>query len=106
MRLIKMNDAEINLTIAKIEHPNESWRTTHEDGVSRIAGQELIAKDYVNNWADIGPIIEREGIDLAYDGTVWSTYGLDKATLGVCAKAETPTKAAALAFLKIKGVEL
>ena len=95
-----MTDAEINLAIAKIEYPNDSWRMTHGDGVARVAGQDLIVKDYCNNWSDIGPIIERERIDVI-------TMGLHKwvAMREVKAEAQTPTKAAALCFLKMRESE-
>jgi hypothetical protein len=95
-----MKDAEINLAIAKIEYPNDSWRMTHGDGVARVAGQDLIVKDYCNNWQDIGPIIEREKIDLVTSGQhEWL------AMRGEQARAGTPTKAAALCYLKMKESE-
>ena len=84
-----MTDAEINLAISKIEG-------------------DYTCVDYVNNWEDIGPIIEREKIKL------FSSEGVDwKATLvKPCSElgykvwvkeAETPTRAAALCYLKMKG---
>lgn len=95
-----MTDAEINLAIAKIEYPNDSWSMTHGDGVARVAGQDLIVKDYCNNWEDIGPIIEREKIGLYPDASdsTWIAFRDD-----VEARAETPTKAAALCYLKMNG---
>ena len=97
-----MTDAEINLAIAKIEYPNDSWSMTHGDGVARVAGQDLIVKDYCNNWSDIGPIIDREKIDLTYLGyyKVWLAANQDDSNKE---QAETPTKAAALCYLKMKG---
>ena len=99
-----MNDAEINLAIAQIEYPNDSWRMTHGDGVATIAGQDLIVKDYCNDWADIGPIIEREKITVDFwDDKQWMAHN-NRDTPFVKARAETPTKAATLCFLKMKGM--
>lgn len=99
-----MTDAEINLAIAKIEYPNDSWSMTHGDGVARVAGQDLIVKDYCNNWEDIGPIIEREKMRIRlnpnldkWEATIW-IYGDP-----IFGYAETPFKAAALCYLKMKG---
>ena len=87
-----MTDAEINLAIAKIENPQAVREgTTHVFNV-----------DYVNNWSDIGPIIEREKIDLNYSEGGW---------LAMCfyvinfyrACDVSPTKAAALCYLKMNG---
>ena len=86
-----MTDSEINTLIADI------------DG-------RCSTPDYCNNWADIGPIIEREKIKL------FSSEGVDwKATLvKPCSElgyrvwmqeAETPTKAAALCYLKMRESE-
>ena len=98
-----MTDAEINLAIAKIEYPNDSWSMTHGDGVARVAGQDLIVKDYCNNWEDIGPIIERESINLFHDENEWSASGIRENGKDTGAEAETPTKAAALCYLKMNG---
>ena len=85
-----MTDAEINLAIAKIEYPDRDW-LLHKNG--NIAH----GYDYCKYWSDIGPIIERERIDVI-------TMGLHKwvAMREVKAEAETPTKAAALCYLKMK----
>jgi hypothetical protein len=77
-----MTDNEINTYIADIEG-------------------RCSTPDYCNNWSDIGPIIEREKIEIVtfgWDG--WLAMRNEKA------RAETPTKAAALCYLKMKGVEL
>jgi hypothetical protein len=84
-----MKDHEINLAIAKIEHPEAVREGTNY----------VFNVDYVNNWQDIGPIIEREKIEIVtfgWDG--WLAMRNEKA------RAETPTKAAALCYLKMKGV--
>lgn len=110
-----MTDAEINLAIAKIEYPNDSWSMTHGDGVARVAGQDLIVKDYCKNWQDIGPIIEREKICVSpvidehihygpsFTGEWIAEYILGNNLETFEAYAETPTKAAALCYLKMKG---
>jgi len=93
-----MTDAEINLAIAKIEHPD----------VIRPDTNYVFNVDYCNNWNDIGTIIEREGIGLKRDKNHWEAYryAVDPSSFWVhYAHAETPTKAAALCYLKMKGVE-
>ena len=85
-----MTDAEINLAIAKIEYPDRDW-LLHKNG--NIAH----GYDYCKYWSDIGPIIEREKIDLEPLVDGWSAGGY---ALEVYAHAETPTKAAALCYLK------
>jgi len=104
-----MNDAEINLAIAKIEYPDADVSMFSEDGSAvTIPNIGWGVTDYCNDWSDIGPIIEREKIKL------FSSEGVDwKATLvKPCSElgyrvwtqeAETPTKAAALCYLKMKG---
>lgn len=93
-----MKDAEINLAIAKIEYPNNELCPCEEHVDIRLGGGDYITVDYCNNWEDIGPIIEREKIDVI-------TMGLHKwvAMREVKAEAQTPTKAAALCYLKMKG---
>ena len=83
-----MTEAEINLALAKIEYPDES--------VSHL--NDL---DYCNDWADIGPIIEREKIDLTAIEDGWEANGYFYV---ISALAKTPTKAAALCYLKMKGL--
>jgi len=93
-----MTDSEINLAIAKIEYPNLEWFGADHLAVTWNNGCRTEC-DYLQ-WADIGPIIERERIELV-------TFGWDAwlATRNEKARAETPTKAAALCYLKIKGVK-
>jgi len=99
-----MTDSEINLAIAKIEYPAQAQieRPVGELTPSiYVSGIGLV--DYVNDWSDIGPIIEREGVWLSREEFCWVAsfyYSYIYAT------AETPTKAAALCYLKMKGVEL
>jgi len=100
-----MNNAEINLAIAKLEYPNLEWFGADHLAVTWNNGCRTEC-DYLQ-WSDIGPIIEREKIDLHYepmtDGKDWHA-----ASCGNIAEvwADTPTKAAALCYLRMKGVEL
>ena len=105
-----MTDADINLAIAMIEYPEgicqnlTSSLTGHTVTViGRVQGRR--GADYCNNWSDIGPIIEREKIELrqSSSGNRWAAVA-DNISLNV--EAETPKKAAALCYLKMKGVEL
>jgi hypothetical protein len=87
-----MTDAEINLAIAKIEYP-DNYVTKGQENCAELSGPKLFDQlDYCNNWSDIGPII---------DGWQASSIECD-----LPVTAETPTKAAALCYLKMKGVEL
>jgi len=81
-----MTDSEINTLIADIEG-------------------RCSTPDYCNDWADIGPIIEREKITVDFwDYKQWIAHN-NGDTPFVKTRAETPTKAAALCYLKMKGVE-
>lgn len=107
-----MTDAEINLAIAKIEYPNNELYPCEEHVDIRLGGGDYITVDYCNNWEDIGPIIERESINLFHDENwedigpnEWSASGIRENGKDTGAEAETPTKAAALCYLKMKGVE-
>jgi len=110
MKDVVMTDAEINLTIAKSEYPEGICQnlTSELTGntVTFISGvQGRNSADYVNNWADIGPIIEREGINLKHDTNHWEAYrytGDPNPFWIYFAYADTPTKAAALCYLKMK----
>lgn len=96
-----MTEAEINLAIAKIEYPDCEFEQGLITAICRYSdGQIAFQCDYCNNWSDIGPIIERERIDVI-------TMGLHKwvAMREVKAEAQTPTKAAALCYLKMRESE-
>jgi len=85
-----MTDNEINTFIADIEG-------------------RCSTPDYCRDWSEIGPIIEREIIDIRQsfrtEGS-WSAIAYDehdnKVNEGI---ADTPTKAAALCYLKMKGAD-
>jgi len=95
-----MTDAEINLAIAKIEFAGKELYPCADHVDVRLGAGDYTCVDYCNDWEDIGPIIEREKIDLIFDkdccaGGVGSIY----------IEAETPMKAAALCYLKTQGIE-
>ena len=98
-----MKDAEINLAIAKIEYPNAKYIEETEGSYIQVTNDGFTDYwDYCNNWSDIGPIIEREKLDLTATEDGWEANGYfyEKRT-----SAETPTKAAALCYLKMRESE-
>jgi hypothetical protein len=104
-----MTDAEINLAIAKIEYPDAIVTPDKYHWIVRVLVEDdELALDYCNDWADIGPIIERERIHSFYDpetGLAGASIRRNKMNWIVLNK-ETPTKAAALCYLKMKGFEI
>ena len=101
-----MTDAEINLAIAKIEYPYEDIVCKGIRIHSNTTGETWLV-NYVNNWSDIGPIIERECIDIHFTEKGWYAQEPDWSHYcrGYMVRAETPTKAAALCYLKMKESE-
>jgi len=102
-----MKDAEINLAIAKIEYPDykiESWISSA--AVTPLRHPNIKGIDYMQ-WCWIGPIIEREGIDILFHGTHWlaSSPPLGDPKTYAEVVADKPAKAAALCYLKMKGGE-
>jgi len=87
-----LTDAEINLAIAQIEYPNEPDRN-------------LTGHNYCTDWADVGEVIERQKITVGYNDTERLYFAHDGYGNAIT-YAETPTKAAALCYLKMKGVEV
>lgn len=97
-----MTDAEINLAIAKIEYPDETITQDRRNwGTCALIRSKEIALDYADSWSDIGPIIERENIGIYPDGMspVWLAFYEYIEVTDV-----SPTKAAALCYLKMKGL--
>ena len=80
-----MTDSEINKAISKIE-----W------------DDEFLEIDYCNNWEDIGPIIEREKIELEFDTSRWIARGYVGDKWFQNCDSLLPTKAAALCYLMMK----
>jgi hypothetical protein len=104
-----MTDAEINLSIAKIEYPDAMSYEGTEDSTIRIYTDypKSVVKNYVNNWANIGPIFEREKIPISYSHIykVWKEgYGMHDFNGRI--KDKSLTKTLALCYLKMKGVEI
>ena len=101
MGAMEMSDAQINLAIAKIEYPDGSYPQFD----TPVSG---LAVDYCDSWSDIGPIIARQKIDLTFIGDAWCAEWGDYDYSGkrfAIAEADTPTKAAALCYLRMKGGE-
>jgi len=86
-----MDDREIDLAIAKIEYPETR-------NLKLWIDQKMVS--YTDGWYDIGPIIEREGIGVRPVQSRWEAFHGSSIAI-----ADTPTKAVALVFLKIKGIE-
>jgi len=99
-----MTDAEINLAIARLEYPDYKIRAWEGKAtVTPVGHPSIRGIDYME-WHWIGPIIEREEIHLRHVVNSWeaTTYA-DDAVMYFEGEAETPTKAAALCYLKMKG---
>ena len=100
-----MTDAKINLAIAKLEYPDYKIRAWEGKAtVTPVGHPSIRGIDYME-WFWIGPVIEREKLTLGYNDT-YVTYFTHDGYGNFTAFAETPTKAAALCYLKIKGVEV
>lgn len=106
-----MTDAEINLAISKIEYPyavithdrynGGSGALIRDNDISLNYADDWSDLNYVNSWADIGPIIEREKITVGFNDTELLYFAHDG--YGNNGAFEiTPTKAAALCYLKMK----
>ena len=102
-----MTDAEINLAISKIEYPTNEICQCGDHVDVRLEDGDYTNVDYINNWKDIGSIIEREGIGLKRDTNHWEAYcgAEDPSSFWIhYAYAVSPARAAALCYLKMKGV--
>jgi len=103
-----MEHVKINLEIAKIEFPDYSIQVNSKGIAIPLGHPYVMGIDYLE-WCWIGEIIEREGINLKRDTNHWEAYRHvdDPSSFWIqFAKAETPTKAAALCYLKMKGVKI
>jgi len=96
-----MEDRQINLAIARIEYPRSIALFPEWESSFRVI-------DYCNCWDCIGPIIEREGINLTVDkaNNTWIAWLWSEDGRNIEARAASTTKSAALCFLKMKGVEI
>ena len=107
-----MTDAEINLAIAKIEYPDKEVGSLDNGSAFIVYHPRSGVKNYIKYWGDIGPIIEREGISVLTDtSNLWAAYSevIEDAAGDYwhknLQKADKPTRAACLCYLKTKGVE-
>lgn len=104
-----MEDSAINLAIAKLEFPHQEGMHIASDGVTVYVPSEQGGKNYCQWWEDIGEIIEREGIGLKRDTNYWEAYRHcdDPSSFWIYyAHSDTPTKAAALCYLRMKGSDV
>ena len=85
-----MTDAEINLAIAKLEYPDTR-------NLKLWVEQNMVS--FTEGWYDIGPIIEREKIGIRPVPSGWEAFCGSSVVI-----ADTPTKAAALCYLRMKGM--
>lgn len=85
-----MQDKEINQAIAKIEYPNY-----------KPSGMHFEMFDYCTNWSAMGPIVERERMKIVPLMSKWRVY-----KNGIYAQESRLCHAAAMCYLKAKGVEL
>jgi len=94
---------ETNWAIARLEYPAEEISSDRfgRPIVYREDEGTYIALDYCTSWQEIGPLIELEKLSLlpcqdgTYQASKWVGSGL------TTAYADTPTKAAALCYLKL-----
>ena len=101
-----MTDAEINLAIAKIEYPDKEVGSLDNGSAFIVYHPTSGVKNYIKYWGDIGPILDREEINLnKHDWGLWVAFTDDHDSQVYEGVATTPTKAAALCYLKMKGVE-
>ena len=99
-----MTDAEINLAIAQIEFTGKELCPCEDHIDVRLGNGDYTTVDYVND-SDIGQIIEREKITVGYNNAGSLYFAHDRYGNAI-AYSDTPNKAAALTFLKMKGVEI
>jgi len=76
MRTVKTNElqgAALDWAVAKCEGEDYNAETTY-NGI----GQEFAPTSYSTDWAQGGPIIEREKLDVFCSGTVWDASTGDR----------------------------
>ena len=78
MNYNEMSDFEINKAVAialghKCYYDNDSFTNGLMGSSVVVKGNGTIGSiNFVNSWADAGPIIQKYGIELSYDGISWS----------------------------------
>jgi hypothetical protein len=95
-----MTDQEINVAVAKLEYPDKEVKP-YKDGIGAAIEYHRLLK-YTECWWQMGQIIEREAIGVYPDSMspVWVAFYKDIEVTAV-----SPTKAAALCYLMMKGSE-
>lgn len=111
MNYDEMSDFEINLAVAKKLGLVVSAESNGHNAVDARCDDGYHAWftiDYCNNWADIGPIIEKHGITLEYDYDLkpdaewWSCVAFGDFGKVECNYLSNPRRAAAICFLMMQ----
>lgn len=108
------SDFEISKLVAEKEgvrwHINPSHPLNNTDGwifyTSGTNGDTTLLPDYCNSWADIGPIIEHEGVSLIkwpnkeeYEASIAIYYGHGVIDAEIYYSHTNPLRAAAIVYL-------
>lgn len=90
----QLSDQEINMLVAKIQHPDKTFIESKTRPPSVVLLNHInMWIDYCNNWSDAGPIIVDSEISLnSYSGTWEASYEYD-APIGAFGTDELVTKA-------------
>ena len=90
----ELKDQEINMLVAKIQHPDKNFIESKTRPPSVVLLNHINNwVDYCNNWSDAGPIIVDSEISLnSYSGTWEASYEYD-APIGAFGTDELVTKA-------------
>jgi hypothetical protein len=106
MRANKLTGAALDWAVAKCEGATDEWHTDKPffwDGVPcvREAGHDV---EYTpsTDWAQGGPIIEREGIDLQYQGGDTDKWAADMFGAECSVYGDTPLVAAMRCYVTSK----
>lgn len=106
MNYSEMSDFEINKAVAEIIYPGKEFTAAYSFGfplgpqVQWIQGYgEFLRKDYCNSWADAGPIIEKNKIDLVSYAEGWHALNDAKDDLH---SDSNPRRAAMVVFLMMQ----
>ncbi|MGG1954355.1 phage protein NinX family protein [Enterobacter cloacae] len=68
----QLSDQEINMLVAKIQHPDKTFIESKTRPPSVVLLNHInMWIDYCNNPADAWPIIQANGICIGYDGISW-----------------------------------
>ncbi|EPN9607715.1 phage protein NinX family protein [Cronobacter malonaticus] len=103
----QLSDQEINLLVAKIQHPDKTFIESKTRSPSVVMLNHInMWIDYCNNPADAWPIIHGNGISIDYDGIDWMAYHCSCASIKYSNPIEEhpgkPLRAAMIVFLMMK----